>query len=63
MLATTFTGPEENTDIPTGSWRPLNLEVAPFNFPKPIALIEDYWEEDKYPYKRLALWEVDSLSV
>lgn len=63
LLTTTFIGPKENTDIPTGSWRPLNLELAPFNFPKPLVSIEDYAEEDTYPYKRLALWEVESLPI
>jgi hypothetical protein len=63
LLVTTFIGPKENTDIPTGSWRPLNLELAPFNFPKPIFSIEDYEKKDAYPHKRLAFWEINSLPM
>jgi len=63
LLVTTFVGPKENTDIPTGSWRPLNLELAPFNFPNPLVSIEDYAKEDTYPHKRLALWEINSLPI
>lgn len=61
LLATTFVGPDENTDIPTGSWRALNLELAPHDFPKPITYIKDYGADDTYPYKRLALWDIESL--
>lgn len=30
-----------NSDIPTGDFRPLNLEVRPFGFPAPIRVIDD----------------------
>ena len=47
LLTTTFTRNVENTDIPTGSWRPLNLTKAPFNFPAPIELINEGCTEGK----------------
>ncbi|MEH2281359.1 MAG: class I SAM-dependent methyltransferase [Nostoc sp.] len=49
----------ENEDIPTGSFRLLNLQKEPFNFGKPIALIEDWIEG--YPIRHLALWEREVL--
>lgn len=41
LLTTTFTGIEVNKDIETGSWRYLNLQMPPFNFPEPLQLIEE----------------------
>jgi len=32
----------QNINIKTGGWRLLNLELSPFNFPKPIVFLEDY---------------------
>lgn len=31
LLTTSFSGRASNTDIVTGQWRPLNLEIAPFH--------------------------------
>lgn len=59
LLATTFDDVEVNTDIPTGSWRALNLRTAPFGFPPPLAAIAD--APRNYPDKQLALWELASL--
>ncbi|MGM1034202.1 MAG: hypothetical protein ACQEXK_17240 [Bacillota bacterium] len=39
LLTTTFTNLTFNQEIRTGSWRPLNLEIEPFNFPKPILVM------------------------
>jgi 2-polyprenyl-3-methyl-5-hydroxy-6-metoxy-1,4-benzoquinol methylase len=36
LLTTTFTARAQNRDIETGLWRPLNLQIAPFNFPPPL---------------------------
>lgn len=41
LLTTTYPDVSVNQDIVTGSWRPINLEVAPFSFPKPIRIICD----------------------
>jgi len=49
----------ENEDIPTGSFRLLNLQKQPFNFGKPIALIEDWIEG--YFIRHLALWDREVL--
>ena len=39
LLISTFTDKNENKDIITCDWRPLNLEKIPFNFPYPIFAI------------------------
>jgi len=43
-----------NTDIETGGFRQLNLELPPFNLGKAITYIDDWIEG--YPQRQLALW-------
>ena len=64
LLTTTFPDRTENADIPTGRWRVLNLERAPFNFPPPLRLIVEQCTEGngKYSDKSLAVWRFDDLS-
>ncbi|MEF9958730.1 MAG: class I SAM-dependent methyltransferase [Niameybacter sp.] len=57
VLMTTFPEHTMNPDIETGYWRPLNFEVAPFNFPRPLALINENTARDK----SLALWRLDTI--
>ncbi|MBN6038955.1 class I SAM-dependent methyltransferase [Amycolatopsis sp. 195334CR] len=63
LLTTHFGDTTANTDISTGDWRPLNLCLAPFSFPEPLAvLLEGCTEEGgAYTDKALALWEISSL--
>jgi hypothetical protein len=63
LLTTTYCDRAENPPIPTGSWRPLNLERPPFSLPKPILLInEGCTEKDGgHADKSLGLWEVETL--
>ncbi|MGM3307932.1 hypothetical protein ACSQ6I_18480 [Anabaena sp. WFMT] len=60
-LLTSTHSNSENEDIPTGSFRLLNLQKEPFNFAPPIAFIEDWIEG--YPIRHLALWERESIRV
>lgn len=64
FLTTTFTDHKNNVDIMTGQWRPINLESAPFNLPKPTAIInEECTEGDgRYSDKCLALWKIDEIA-
>ncbi len=63
LLTTTFPDHSVNIDIITGRWRPLNLEIAPFNFPKPIIVINEQCREgEEFKDKSLALWELKSLA-
>ena len=63
LLATTFVRRTENTDIPTGGWRVLNMEAEPFCFPVPLALVDERCTHSGGAYvdKRLALWELAAL--
>ena len=65
LLTTTFVDPQrENVDIETGGWRPLNLQLPPFNFPAPQRLIDErcLHSGGVYVDKRLGLWPLDELA-
>jgi len=49
-----------NTDIPTGYYRQLNLELPPFSFCPPAASIDDWIEG--YPIRKLCLWSKPALA-
>ena len=63
LLATTFTNERGNRDIATGQWRPLNLERAPINLPKPPQAINEGCTEGNglFADKSLGLWKVDDI--
>ncbi|TNE27656.1 MAG: class I SAM-dependent methyltransferase [Bacteroidetes bacterium] len=63
VLMTTFTERKYNTDIHTGDWRPLNLQIEPFNLPPPLAIFNENCTENNGAYrdKCLALWDVKTL--
>lgn len=57
LLCTTHTTVIENTDCADGSWRSLNLQLPPFNFPEPLKLIV----EDEGLGKCLGVWRLEDL--
>jgi glycosyltransferase involved in cell wall biosynthesis len=63
MLATTFVRVASNKEIATGGWRPLNLQLPPFNFPRPLRIIDEKCTENggQYADKSLGLWRIDDL--
>ena len=63
FMTTTFPEEPENKDIATGGWRPLNLILPPFGFPKPIYLLNEKCTEADgiFADKSMCLWEVDQL--
>ena len=64
LLATTFTDRDHNLDIATsGDWRPLNLQIAPISFPKPLRLINEGCTEyhNQFMDKSLGLWRLADL--
>jgi SAM-dependent methyltransferase len=63
LLTTTFLRLNRNVDIDAGDWRPLNLQMPPFNLPPPLdTLIEvDLAAIGGLPVKALGLWEISSL--
>jgi SAM-dependent methyltransferase len=65
LLTTTFIEHDDNPDVATGGWRPLNLERPPFCFPPPVAVVDErcLHSGGRGRDKRLALWELASLST
>jgi hypothetical protein len=62
LLTTTFPGIEHNDDVVSPAWRRLNLELAPFKFPPPLELIQDYADEQiEHAGKNLGVWRVADL--
>lgn len=62
LLTTTFTDRTSNSDLYEGDiWRPLNLEQAPYNLPKPERYINEACTEGAglFGDKCLALWRID----
>lgn len=65
LLATSYSARSRNWDIVTGSWRPINLEIKPFNFPPPSeSIIEGSTEYDgDFADKTLGVWRLDALPL
>jgi SAM-dependent methyltransferase len=65
LLTTTFTNHNENRDIHVGDWRTLNLEKFPFDFQKPLMVINENCSEQEgiYADKSLGLWKISDLLI
>ena len=65
LLTTIFTNTSKNRNIFTGSWRPINLQLKPFYFSKPIKLINENYAQNnnKYSDKSLGLWELRAIQI
>ena len=50
----------KNYDIQTGGWRPLCLQEPPFNFPKPILVVNED-EIGEYSDKHMGLWRKEQI--
>jgi len=63
LITTTFPDEDNNTNIQTGGWRPINLEKAPFNFPEPKYLLNEKCTEmdDVFKDKSLGVWEIKKI--
>ena len=62
LLATTFPLLQENQDLDRRIWRPLNLEIKPFNLGSPIAIYSEKTTEDpRYADKSLGLWKISEI--
>jgi hypothetical protein len=62
LLTTSFTSLTSNREL-INIWRPLNLELAPFNFPTPIIIMNENCTEEGgiYSDKSLLMWEISEL--
>ena len=67
FLTTTYTTLDVNKEIAAiGLSRPINLEKAPYNFPKPIFLIDEQIDEERngrIDRKSSALWHLNDINV
>lgn len=63
LLVTSFVKTKENRDIKTGvEWRPVNMGIAPFNFPDPIEhFVETNTETNWESNKTIALYVISDL--
>lgn len=63
LLTTSFMGREINMDIKNGDWRPLNLQIEPFNYKKNIYIYSEMCSENDNIYrdKCLILYKIDDL--
>lgn len=67
LLTTTFPRPQANAQITTGDWRPLNLQLYPFNFPLPLKIVNEKCTEEcstcgnRFANKSMALWDLATL--
>jgi Methyltransferase domain len=57
LLCTTHSSVMENIDCRDGSWRSVNLQLSPFNFPKPLKVIVEDAELGKW----LGVWRLEDL--
>ncbi len=62
LIATTFPG-RPHLDIPTGRWRPIDLERAPYSFGPPVdAILEQCTQGNgRWADKTLAVWRFEAL--
>jgi len=65
LITTTFPTVPLNTEARVGTWRPLNLERAPFLLPPPIRLIRERAPnpDDKYNDKSLGIWDLSAIKA
>ena len=66
LLVTTFTNRIFNRDLYLNDiWRPLNMELYPFNFPKPLYVINEKCTEgnNEFADKSLGLYQVSDISI
>lgn len=62
LLVTTYPETTHNQDAPTGSWKPLNLCLPPFNLPAPLMLLPDPSDDTgANPDKAMGLWDLQTL--
>ena len=61
LLTTTFPNKNKNNDIVTGQWRPLNLQIHPFNLPDPQFILNEGHDSYEWKDKSLGLWEISDI--
>ena len=61
LISTTYTDINKNINIPKGNFRPINLLKSPYDFGKPLLLINEKCTEKnlKYKNKCLGMWKLN----
>lgn len=64
VLLTTFPERDINPDCIPGDWRPLNMELPPFNLPPPMKLINerDTQAGGAFSDKSIGVWRISQLT-
>lgn len=65
LMTTSFPRLKVNYDITTGDWRPINLEIPPFRFPRPLFILTEPFEkkfERENKGKVLGIWRLNELA-
>jgi len=57
LLTTTFPLTEENKNIKTGSWRPINACLEPFSLGEPVLLVNEE-KKKNFTDKSMGLWKL-----
>jgi hypothetical protein len=61
LLATTNPGLLVNVDTWPGSFRPINLQIAPFNLPPPLRTLQDSTSDDQVSV--IGLWRLADVEL
>lgn len=63
LLTNSYRAWQQNTNIRTGDFRPVNLRLPPFNFPPPLRQIDEKLPEEEAQFfgKTLGLWKLSDL--
>lgn len=61
LIASTSPIIQENINVITGSMHNLNLELPPFNLPKPIRLIDD--RQKGFIERWMGLWKIEDIKL
>lgn len=63
FFTSTYISCKENKDIRVGGFRPINLQIKPFNFPEPFRIISDpcVTNNDFLKDKSIGIWKIDDI--
>jgi hypothetical protein len=63
LLTNSYPAWQQNENIRTGDFRPLNMMLPPFNFPPPVRQIDEKLPEEEAQFfgKMLGLWKLSDL--
>ncbi len=65
LITTSFPDHPSNLDIITGGWRTLNFQEKPFNFPKPVIVINENYvgSNGEYKDKSMVVYKISDIVI